>query len=310
MRKKRLEIDVEKDIDIIKALSSEARITILKLLADGPKNINKISEMLKVPQPTITVNIKILEECGLIDTKLEKGTKGLQKICSSVYDEILIKLKRRIDVEDNNIKVEQIEMPIGLFKDVKIKPTCGLTSEEKIIGEMDNIRAFYLPEHIKAQHLWFAEGYIIYEFPNNVPSNEEIMKLELSLELCSEAPLFNENYPSDIYIWINDVEIGKWTSPGDFGKQRGELNPDWWPDTHTQHGLLKIFTVDRSGSYVDGNKISDVIISDIEIEKNPMITLKIGNKEGARNIGGVSLFGKKFGNYPQDIILKIFYKVT
>jgi predicted transcriptional regulator len=42
--------------------------------------------------------------------------------------------------------------------------------------------------------------------------------LEISLELCSEAPVTtpetSKNWPSDITIWINEQEIGAWTSPG------------------------------------------------------------------------------------------------
>jgi hypothetical protein len=37
----------------------------------------------------------------------------------------------------------------------------------------------------------------------------------LSLELGSEAPGFCDNYPSDIYFYVNGIEIGCWTSPDD-----------------------------------------------------------------------------------------------
>ncbi|MFW5736991.1 MAG: transcriptional regulator, partial [Halanaerobium sp.] len=60
--------------------------------------------------------------------------------------------------------------------------------------------------------------------------------------------------------------------------------------------------------FIDGNQISDITLDDINIEKEDFINIKIGVKEDARNVGGVNLFGKKFGNYRQDIILRYRYK--
>jgi predicted transcriptional regulator len=38
------------------------------------------------------------------------------------------------------------------------------------------------------------------------------------------------------------------------------------------------------------------------------IPVRIGIKENASNIGGINLFGSKFGNYPQDIVLRQHFK--
>ena len=37
------------------------------------------------------------------------------------------------------------------------------------------------------------------------------------------------------------------------------------------------------------------------------IVLKIGNKEDAQYVGGFNLFGKKFGDYPQDLVMSLEY---
>ena len=50
-----------------------------------------------------------------------------------------------------------------------------------------------------------------------------IGRLDLSAEICSEVAGFDNRWASDITVWINDVEIGTWTSPGDFGGERGRL---------------------------------------------------------------------------------------
>ena len=54
-------------------------------------------------------------------------------------------------------------------------------------------------------------------------------------------------------------------------------------------------------------KLSERTINDFNIEDNDFISVKIGIKENAKNIGGISIFGKSFGDYPQDIIMKIEY---
>ncbi len=45
----------------------------------------------------------------------------------------------------------------------------------------------------------------------------------VSAELGSETPGFNNVWPSDISFFINDVYVGFWTSPGDFGDVKGSL---------------------------------------------------------------------------------------
>lgn len=131
--------------------------------------------------------------------------------------------------------------------------------------------------------------------------------LEVSIEMCSEAPHYKNDWPSDITMWINDIEVGTWTSPGDFWGRRGRNNPQWWPDTINQYGLLKYWRVNSTGTYVDDLKLSDKTIDDFNVETNDFISVKFGIKENAKNIGGISIFGKSFGDYPQDIIMKIEY---
>lgn len=39
------------------------------------------------------------------------------------------------------------------------------------------------------------------------------------------------------------------------------------------------------------------------------VDLRLGVKENAVFKGGMNLFGKKFGDYEQDLVMKIFYSV-
>ena len=64
------------------------------------------------------------------------------------------------------------------------------------------------------------------------------------------------------------------------------------------------------GTFEDGRHVSDVKITDVHLDNNSFIKLKIGIKENAKNKGGVNLFGKKFGNHDQSIIMKIKYSLV
>jgi len=196
-------------------------------------------------------------------------------------------------------------MPIGNYKEFEVQPTCGLATEKNYVGILDDERAFLEPEHIYAQLLWFKKGYVKYKFPNNLASNSKLTSLEISMEICSEAPHYNKEYPSDITVWINGIEIGTWTSPGDFGGQQGKLNPEWWNPDQTQYGLLKLWSVRSDGSYVDGKMLSEITLDDLDIMDQKFIDVKIGIKDDAKNVGGLNLFGKKFGNYEQDLLLRL-----
>ena len=291
--------------NITKALGSEVRIEILRLLNSGSLNVNEIAEKLDIPTSTAAVNVKVLEDAGLIFTELQPGVRGSMKLCSKKIDEINIELTTKSNF--SKINSFYTSMPIGNFVDCKVIPTCGITSEKGYIHTEDDPRGFYNPERISAQLIWFCKGYVEYRFPNSILQYGKPMFIEVSLELCSEAPNYRDNWLSDITMWINDVEVGTWTSPGDFGGRRGKLNPQWWPDTSTQYGLLKTWRVTETGSYVDEMKVSDMNLSYLELEKRDYVSIRIGIKDDAKNSGGMNIFGEKFGDHPQDIVMRIDY---
>jgi predicted transcriptional regulator len=54
--------------------------------------------------------------------------------------------------------------------------------------------------------------------------------------------------------------------------------------------------------------MSAISVKDLHLWKGEYFTLRFGVKEDAVNKGGMNLFGEKFGNYEQNIIMKISYK--
>jgi predicted transcriptional regulator len=309
MESRLLMIEAEESFEVLNALASKTRLQILKLLNGRKLNVNEIAEELHLPQSTISTNITVLEKSGLITVESAAGKKGSQKLCSIPYDEVVVTLPGiKKEVEQNIIEVA---MPVGLYTDFEVNPPCGLCSTEGIIGFLDVPETFFNPKRAVASLVWFARGFIEYKFPNNLPANVDLKWLEISLELCSEAliatPETTREWPSDITMWLNGVEIGTWTSPGDFGGDvRGKFTPMWWKSAGSQYGLLKNWKVSEEGSFIDGTEISNVTLADLDIRAHTSVKVRIGIKKNAANIGGVNIFGRGFGNYDQDIVMRMY----
>lgn len=299
-----MKIDVNTDnIKFFEALSSVTRIRIIEMLSNEPKNVKEIAEVLNMSSAIVTRHIQQLEEAGIVKCRNSSGIRGIQKICSLDMDQAVLFFQQK-EKQESAIRHS---IPVGQYHAYNITPTCGLSSDSKIIGYLDDPRYFADPEHIKANIIWFGSGWVEYRIPNYMLGNQEVQYIEISLEICSEAPGYNENWPSDISFSLNGIEVGMWTSPGDFGASRGVFTPDWW-NHETQHGLLKTLLVNTAGSYMDGVNISKVKVEDLGISYGQDIVLRIANPSTARNVGGITLFGMNFGNYNQDINVKIDYK--
>jgi len=290
----------------LKALSSPARIDILRLLhSKGPMNVNEISAALAMPQSTVATGVQMLEEAELIETRTIKAKKGHQKICSARYDEIVIRFDESSELpRDETIEVS---MPIGLYTSCDVRAPCGLCSADGVIGLLDVPNFFLDPSRMQAGLVWFGRGYVEYKFPNNAKLlNEDVGAIEFSMELSSEVPGTNADWPSDITLWVNNVVVGTWTSPGDYGDKRGVYTPRWWKLEGSQYGKLKTWTISKRGTFIDGIRISDVTLADLDLDNHHSIRMRIGIADEAKHPGGINIFGRGFGNYDQDIVMRLY----
>ena len=295
---------VEEGLDIFKALGSEVRIDIIKLLLDNKgMNMNELARNLNITNGALTGHIKKLESCGIISTSNESAGHGNQKICTLNLDKILIDIAKAPDI--GNIYTTEIR--VGHYTDYHVFPTCGLASSQRLIGEVDDTRYFAHPERYDADIIWFTKGYVEYMIPNFIPPAQRITEISLSAELSSEAPGVNENWPSDVSFYLNDVFLGMWTLPGDFGDHPGIFTPDWWYPNWNQYGLLKLLVINSNGTYIDGLKISDVDIDRFKLTSTSAMKLRMAVEEDAKHVGGLTVFGKTYGNYAQDIKVNISY---
>ena len=290
-------------LETFKALGSDTRIQILNILLENEQmSMNQLATELNISNGALTGHIKKLEECGLINISNESAGHGNQKMCSVTQDRIIVDIKKPIDYKN----VFETEIKVGQFSRHQVWPTCGIATSESVIGEFDDIRYFNHPDRFTANILWFTKGYVEYTIPNLIPSNQRITQLSISAELSSEAPGIDNNWP-DISFYINDTKIGMWTSPGDFGDVHGMFTPQWWPQNWNQYGLLKLLVINDYGTYIDGLKISDVSTLSLHLDYNSDIRLRLAVENDSEHVGGITLYGKSFGNYDQDIRVAINY---
>jgi len=50
-----------------------------------------------------------------------------------------------------------------------------------------------------------------------------------------------------------------------------------------------------------------VTIDDLHLDDSPFIKLRLEIEEKAKNKGGLTLFGKGFGNHNQNILVNVYY---
>lgn len=296
----------EKILEIAKALDSPIRLQILRLLSSGVAiEVQNIAKQLNLPLSSTVNNVNILEEAQLITTEKCITSTGRSRICRKTHDSLSLTLlsKSLTDETDGETFIYPIKVN-SFYSAINIVAPCGMASSKSFIGFTDEPNIFFAPERLEAKHIWFTSGFLEYRIPiTNI--NKPIKQLQISFEACSEAPFFLEDFKSDISVWINDKEIGVWTCPGDFGGRRGQFTPDFFPINYTQFGLLTNWVITNKFSSLNNSFLSYTRIPELKLDEKPYISLKIGVDPKAKCCGGINLFGSEFGDYAQDIILKI-----
>ena len=76
--------------NVAKALASETRWEILKLLKVEALDVSRIAEKLGQTEANISAQIKIMENANLIETHYEPGVHGVRKMCKPAIDRIIL----------------------------------------------------------------------------------------------------------------------------------------------------------------------------------------------------------------------------
>jgi predicted transcriptional regulator len=290
---------------VFKALASETRSAMVRLLLENREmNLNDLAAALGLTNGALTAHVRELEACGLVEIRSAPARRGSQKVCRLAVDSILVDLTASNPAMGD---FYEAELPVGGYSSFSVEPNCGIATRERIIGEFDDPRCFDDPERVRAGVLWFTRGFVEYRIPNYLRPGLRPTEIRFVCELSSEAPGTCEDWPSDIHFSLNGKPLGVWTSPGDFGARRGHYNPAWWFPTLNQYGLLKSVTVKGDGTWLDGRRISDTTIDSLGIDNRSDLSLVLSVPPDAPHVGGLTIFGRGFGNYGQDIHVRVSF---
>lgn len=292
-----------------RALSSPIRIEIMRALNKKPMLLSQIAEEFDLPISSAAFHMRVLEEGGLVTYEFSTKRKGTLKWYSYAASRRL-----EIALRADNLKQEKpssfiYSINIGDYIDAEFTKNCGIATEKEHIME-DNPKQAFINERKDAQLIWMKPyGFLSYLLPNDYSDKGELSEINFSLEICSEAMGYNNEYPSDITFWVNDVELCTYTCPGDFGDRYGKFTPPWWFKESTKYGLLTNVSVKEKGVFLNEKLVNKKIgIKDLHLTQSNRTTFKLGVKKDAAHLGGFNIFGEKFGDYNQAIIFTARYK--
>jgi predicted transcriptional regulator len=101
------------------------------------------------------------------------------------------------------------------------------------------------------------------------------------------------------------VQVGTWTSPGDYGDRRGTFTPRWWKLEGSQYGILTRWHISSRGTFIGDDRLSEVTLEQLRLPEHHSIRLRVGIDDDGGRPGGVNIFGRGFGNYDQDILMRL-----
>ncbi|MBO5354104.1 MAG: winged helix-turn-helix transcriptional regulator [Lachnospiraceae bacterium] len=290
---------------LFEALASPTRTKIIELLQQTPDmNMDTLAKSLGITNGALTAHIKKLSDCGIINVKLHSMEHGTQKLCSIGESKLVI------DLLDKTLtgQYERLELNVGQYSCCQIQPTCGLCGRNQPLFDFDIPHYFKYPEHFNAELVWFCNGFITYSFPNPLTKGQTLTEVQISLELSSEGPFLARDYPAAIDFYNHDRLLGRHISPGEFDEHKGKLTPDWW--FYGQYGEHLTISITESGTCINGLEASSYSIHDLlnDATEDAFFQFKISCEDQNSAKGGIMLFGKGFGDLPQGIVMKVFYR--
>ena len=303
---------------VAQALSVKTRRDIIKIISKAPCCINDIAWKLNIPVSTASFHVKTLVDANILRYTSSNNKRGNEKLVSLNIVMFNLLLDRDSTTVFDN--VQMISVPIGSYTSYKAEPTCGINTPNGVLIIEDTPIMFSSPQRFEAGHIWLKCGYLEYAVPllnysgsrsigtNTLYDKRAIRSVSFRFELCSETAMYDHDCKSNITFSVNGLEACTFLSTGDFGEHRGRLNPDWYPSTDSQYGLMYNIDVRYDGTYLNEKRVSEITVDDLNLVNNDVLVFRIEVKPDAKHVGGFNLFGKTFGDYPQDIDIAITYQ--
>ncbi len=82
----------EQIVSVTKAIASQTRYQILKLLSEREHDISRLAEALNQTEANISAQVKQLEKAKLIESRYEPGNHGVRKICKTSVSKVIINI--------------------------------------------------------------------------------------------------------------------------------------------------------------------------------------------------------------------------
>lgn len=294
----------DKIVSVAKALALPIRVEIVRQLFDKPMSITEIARNNHISNSTAIFHIRLLHEAGLISVEYSPSKKGMVQICYNNFSKACFYLMQEKH-ETTNFYTQSL--PVGLYVAAQFDEYVRFATKSEIVRI--GLNDIFNNKRQEAELLWTKGGWVTYAFSNEFAQDTEVNMLSVSLEICSEISYYRNDWKSDIDFYVNGIKLLTYTSPGDFGDHRGLLNPDWWQNNSTQYGNLKTISVTEQGVFLDNiltNK--EITLSKLRLNEGNSILFTISCDKNSEHYGGFNLFGKTFGNFPQDIVLTATYK--
>lgn len=302
-----MQVNVTTDnLKFFQCFSSQTRLKIIELIQKEPKNIGELATTLDLSSTIIARHVSMLESAGVVNCENVPGKRGLQRKCSLNLSTVTLDF---LKPQNRNQRIESISIPIGHYSNYEVWPTCGLSSTKGLIGMLDDQRYFSNPEKINAGIIWLGSGWLEYTIPSYIFSYGKVHSLEISMEISSEYPGYKDIYPSDILFVLNNIELGYYTAPGNYGSVKGKYTPKWF-NFGSEYGLLKTLRITTKGTYLDGDLLSTITLKDLAIDYQKDMTLRIASPSNVEHPGGLTIFGQGFGNYDQNLEVRVLYNDT
>lgn len=291
--------------NLLSCLASPMRIKIIELLKlNSEMSLDEIAKKLNITNGALTSHIKVLEEAQIINIRLVPLYRGTKKMCSLLEDKLIIELFDK----QNSLPYYELELNVGQYDSYSVNSPCGLATTQNVVGGYDSEIYFSYPDRFNADLVWFTNGYVLYKFPFILKESEKVKEIQITVEMASEAPGGAMDYPTSADITVNGIKVGSDYLPGERFDRKGRLTPSWWKANFGQYGWLKLYTINEEGTFFNGEKVSDVSLNDLKLYERKTIELKISCLSSKESEGGITLFGKNFGDQSQGIKLRVIYE--
>jgi len=286
---------------VAKALSHPLRLALLKQILRTPCSVTELAKMNGLTNSTIIFHLSILEQAHLVVSKTKPNKKGKTLIFYNNFKTITLSTEHTAE------RTSVVTQSTGVGSYIHCKPTQYIriaTKDHFIVWEQNDA---YNPLRHNAELICIDNGEVVYAFSNAFARKNKVERLEFSLELSSESPFFCNDWKSEIFFSVNGVAVCSYLSLGDYGGERGSLTPDWWDDRYSQFGMLTTVAIDGQVLLLNGKRTTDrVTLDDLALSSDDKITLSLATHPSSKFAGGFNIFGKSFGNYTQDIVLKAY----